>query len=98
MPEGLAKQLDKKGFCKPADEVLPLDTPFREELYESGVDNMPDLLKVEDLTDIKVISAERAVVLGKFLSKFKESEKVRKKKQEADKEADSKKKESSSKK
>ena len=83
------KKFERDGYCRKSDEVLPLDAPYREQLYEAGIDSIVQLQEVEDIAELRGFTEQMAYRVDKWLAKYQETVKLKAAKNEAQSESDS---------
>ena len=71
VPESLAKEYKKQGYCRDATVTLPEDMPGASDFMEAGIETVDEVAELEDPTEIDGIGDATAKDLAEW---FKENQ------------------------
>jgi hypothetical protein len=71
VPEDLAKELEKQGYCRDVTETLPNDLPGRDAFLEAGIETVEEIKELDDLTKVNGIGDATAEDIVEY---FKENQ------------------------
>lgn len=72
VPEELAKEYQKQGYCRDATQTLPDDMPGAEEFMEAGIESVDEVKALEDPTEVKGIGDATAKDLAEWFQSKEE--------------------------
>lgn len=68
VPEDMAKELDKQGYCRDATQTLPEDLPGRDAFLKAGIESVDEIKDLEDPTEINGIGDATAEELVEWFA------------------------------